>query len=152
MNSQQRTFTNITKDNAAYYAAIVYNNPHFVKPDQFYKDLRRISTIKKQMNKFDTSDDIDLQDLVRKITNNIIIFLNLFGTDSGLKILYALMEERFWSKLTSIIMFIMEYDKPKTIEGINNTTIILEMIEIDEFFSGFVYHMEEYRGIHNKGL
>ena len=44
-----KLFTNITKENAAYYAATVYNNPEFVKEEQFARDFRKVSMIKKYM-------------------------------------------------------------------------------------------------------
>lgn len=146
-------FTNLTKDNVALYAAVHYENPHFTKEEHFNRDLRKVSIIKKHMNKFDSLDDSqeDYQELVRKITNNIIIFLNLFGTESGVRILFTLMEDRFLSKLRPILELIMGNDLPLTVEGVNNLNMIVEQIETDEFFASFVNNMKEYQGIKENG-
>jgi len=144
-------FSNLTRQNVASYAATNYNNPHFTKLEQFNRDLRKISIIKKHMNKFDSvSEDEELSTLVRKITNNIIIFLNLFGEYSGMRILFTLMEERFYHKLKPILSLILDDELPLIIEGVNNTNVILEHIKQDEFFASFLNHMEKYRGIYAK--
>lgn len=143
-----KTFTNLTKDNVAYYAAVCYQNPRFTKPEHFNRDLRKVSIIKKYMNKFDSLEtNEDYFHLVRKITNNIIIFMNLFGNESGTKILFTLMEDRFLAKLRPILELIFDDNMPLTIEGINNQDIIVEQIEIDEFFASFVNAMREYQGM-----
>ena len=144
-----KLFTNITKDNAAYYAATVYDNPQFVKEEQFARDFRKVSMIKKYMNKFDNSIEINnLDHLVHKIVNIIASFLNTFGRESGLRIMFALMEERFWMKLVPIIEHLTSPDSYLTVEGINNQTIILEAVEHDEFFSSIVFKMREYEGLY----
>ena len=145
-------FGNLTKDNVAYYAAVHYENPRFTKPEHFNRDLRKVSIIKKHMNKFDSLDDHeDYHNLVRKITNNVIIFLNLFGDMSGTRILFTLMEDRFLSKLRPILELIFGERMPLTVEGVNNLNIIVEQIETDEFFASFVNQMTEYQGMKSNG-
>ena len=144
-----KLFTNITKDNAAYYAATVYDNPQFVKEEQFARDFRKVSMIKKYINKFDNSNEINnLDHLVHKIVNIIVSFLNTFGRESGLRIMFALMEERFWMKLVPIIEHLTSPDSYLTVEGVNSQTVILESVEQDEFFSSIVYKMREYEGLY----
>lgn len=141
-------FDNLDKDNVANYAAVHYNNPHFTEPRQFTRDLRKVSIIKKQMNKFDVSDDSDTHDnLARKITNNIITFINMFGSEPALRILFVLMENRFWYKLKPIIDLLYDGDIPLTVEGIDGDTVIIEQLPTDEFFASYIWHMEEYQGI-----
>ena len=144
-----KLFTNITKDNAAYYAATVYDNPQFVKEEQFARDFRRVSMIKKYMNKFDNSVEINnLDNLVHKIVNIVVSFLNTFGRESGLRIMFALMEERFWMKLVPIVEHLTSPDSYLTVEGVNNQVVILESVEQDEFFSSIVNKMREYEGLY----
>ena len=144
-----KLFTNITKDNAAYYAATVYDNPQFVKEEQFARDFRRVSMIKKYMNKFDNSIEINnLDHLVHKIVNIVVSFLNTFGRESGLRIMFALMEERFWMKLVPIVEHLTSPDSYLTVEGVNNQVVILESVEQDEFFSSIVNKMREYEGLY----
>ena len=144
-----KLFTNITKDNAAYYAATVYDNPQFVKEEQFARDFRRVSMIKKYMNKFDNSVEINnLDHLVHKIVNIVVSFLNTFGRESGLRIMFELMEERFWMKLVPIFEHLTSPDSYLTVEGVNNQVVILESVEQDEFFSSIVNKMREYEGLY----
>ena len=144
-----KLFTNITKDNAAYYAATVYDNPQFVKEEQFARDFRRVSMIKKYMNKFDNSVEINnLDHLVHKIVNIVVSFLNTFGRESGLRIMFALMEERCWMKLVPIVEHLTSPDSYLTVEGVNNQVVILESVEQDEFFSSIVNKMREYEGLY----
>lgn len=147
------TFSNLTKENVAYYAAVHYDNPKFTRMEQFNRDLRKVSIIKKYMNKFDTSDNIDFEgyrQLVRKITNNIITFLNLFGDYAGMRIVFVLMEERFLGKIKPIVELLYN-ETPLSIDGINNQDVILEHIETDEFFASFVNGMIEYQGMKQYG-
>lgn len=153
------TFTNLTKNNVAYYAAVNYNNPKFTKSEHFNKDLRKVSIIKKHMNKFDSSltiydgsDTMDyeyelLQNLTHKIINNVVIFLNLFGNQSGVRIFFTLMEYRFLKKIIPILNLLFDDDMPIIVEGVNNEDIIIEHIEQDDFFASFVFQMKEYKGI-----
>ena len=144
-----KLFTNITKDNAAYYAATVYDNPQFVKEEQFDRDFSRVSMFKKYMNKFDNSVEINnLDHLVHKIVNIVVSFLNTFGRESGLRIMFALMEERFWMKLVPIVEHLTSPDSYLTVEGVNNQVVILESVEQDEFFSSIVNKMREYEGLY----
>ena len=144
-----KLFTNITKDNAAYYAATVYDNPQFVKEEQFARDFRKVSMIKKYMNKFDNSIEINnLDHLVHKIVNIIISFMNTFGRESGLRIMFALMEKRFWMKLVPIVEHLTSPNSYLTVEGVNNQIVILESVEQDEFFSSLVLKMREYEGLY----
>lgn len=149
--SKRELFGNLTKENVASYAAIHYDNPHFTELSQFNRDLKKVSVVKKYMNKFDSSlEDADLSVLVTKIVNNIIIFLNMFGKESGIRILFTLMEKRFQRKLVPILDLIFDSELPLTIEGVNNDTIIIETIKWDSFFATFVQNMEKYRGIYDK--
>ena len=144
-----KLFTNITKDNAAYYAATVYDNQQFVKEEQFARDFRKVSMIKKYMNKFDNSIEINnLDHLVHKIVNIVVSFLNTFGRESGLRIMFALMEERFWMKLVPIVEHLTSPNSYLTVEGVNNQIVILESVEQDEFFSSLVLKMREYEGLY----
>lgn len=147
----QETFTNITRQNVAAYAATNYDNPHFTKMEQFNRDLRKISIIKKHMNKFDSAEETEeLDTLVRKVTNNVIIFLNTFGAYPGMRILFALMEERFYPKVKPILELILDEELPLIVEGVNNRNIIIEEIADDEFFGSFLNDLEKYRGIYAK--
>lgn len=147
----QEIFTNITRQNVAAYAATHYENPHFTKMEQFNRDLRKISIIKKHMNKFDSATESEeLSSLVIKITNNMIIFLNMFGSYPSLRILFTLMEERFYPKMMPILSLILDDEVPLIIEGVNNRNIITEEIPHDEFFSSFLNDLEKYRGIYAK--
>ena len=137
-----KLFTNITKENAAYYAATVYDNPQFVREEQFARDFRKVSMIKKYMNKFDNSVEINnLDHLVHKI-------VNIVGRESGLRLMFALMEERFWMKLAPIVDHLTSPDSYLTVEGVNNQTVILEAVEQDEFFSAIVVKMKQYEGLY----
>ena len=109
----------------------------------------KVSMIKKYMNKFDNSIEINnLDHLVHKIVNIVVSFLNTFGRESGLRIMFALMEERFWMKLVPIVEHLTSPDSYLTVEGVNNQVVILESVEQDEFFSSIVNKMREYEGLY----
>lgn len=138
-------FENITKENVAYFAATKYTNSHFTRMDQFYTDLRKISIIKKQMNRFDQSETLEeYQDFANKSVNSIVIFINTFGGQDALRILFVLMEPRFQKKLRPIIDVLFR-DPPIIVPGVLNSDVILEQIEVDEFFRQFI--SDKYRGM-----
>jgi len=132
-------FDNIHRENVAYFAGTVYNNPKFTSMDQFHRDLRKITHIKRNMNKFDNVMEYETHvSITRKIINHIITYINIFGHYDGLRILFSLMEHRFWGKLKSLLEYIYGVDLPIIIHGVNNEDIIMEHIEYDEYFKGII--------------
>lgn len=147
----EQKFKNLTKEIVGYYAAHVYQNPEYMREKQFDRDLRRISFIKKQMNRFNMAEDVEDHDRITSIIiNNIIIFLNMFGVESGMRILFTLMEEHYHEKLRPILQLLFPYREPFIVEGVNNINIIVEQLEVDEFFASFVNHKTEYFDLYGR--
>jgi hypothetical protein len=148
---KQQIFSNLTKETVGCYAAHVYNNPNFTNENQFYRDMRRLSSIKKQMNRFDMAfDKEDHERITSIIINNIVIFFNMFGVESGLRVLFTLTENRYYCKLRPILELLFPEQEPLIIEGVNNLNIIVEQIETDDFFASFVNTKTEYYNLYGK--
>jgi hypothetical protein len=138
-------FENITKENVAHFAATKYKNSNFTRIDQFYTDLRKISIIKKQMNRFDQSQTKEeYQDFANKTVNSVVIFLNTFGEEEALRILFTLLETRFQKKLKPIIEVVF-VETPLIVPGVLNQDVIIEHVDSDEFFRQFI--SDKYRGM-----
>lgn len=65
------------------YAMQNYYNPMCIDIDEFHQDLKRFKYIKRLLSRYLDHDDL----AVNLILNHIIIILNVFGYESGLKML-----------------------------------------------------------------
>lgn len=69
----------LTEDSFLLYAYNNYVNHRCLSEDEFHKDLRQISTIRRMMSKFLDSSDVN----IRLLINNFVIFYNCFEHKSA---------------------------------------------------------------------
>lgn len=76
-------FDNLSEDNFLLFAAKNYYNPRCIDADEFYDDLNRFKYVKRLVNRYTNGGELS----ERLILNHITIILNVFGHESGKKML-----------------------------------------------------------------
>lgn len=76
-------FDEVTEDNFFLYAAKHYYNPTCMDAEEFYEDVKRFKYLKRLIKRYQENDKLS----VNLILNHFVVIFNVFGIDSGLKIL-----------------------------------------------------------------
>ena len=76
-------FDKIDEDNFILYAAKNYYSPRCIDAEEFYEDLSRFKYIKRLVNRHQRGGDLG----EKLLLNHLTIILNVFGRQSGLKML-----------------------------------------------------------------
>jgi hypothetical protein len=79
-----------------------YENPQCGSLEEFYEDLDRIKYLKRLMNRMDG----DLEQRNRLILNHLIILTNVFGIETGNRILFYRMEQKYHKMLKTFLYFL----------------------------------------------
>ena len=95
-------FNEISDTNYILYAMKAYENPHCMGLDEFNEDLNRTKYIKRLFRKYQRNNVLR----ERLILNHIIIFRNVFGVQSGIRMLFYRMEEDLYSSLKTFLLYL----------------------------------------------
>jgi len=76
-------FDELNDDNFVLYAARNYHSPKVIDAEEFYEDLNRFKYVKRLINKYNQSSELS----ERLLLNHFVIIFNVFGIQSGLKML-----------------------------------------------------------------
>ena len=115
----------ITHYNYVQFAIRNYNNPLCKSVDEFNNDLKRVSYIKKHLKRYLKSGKIK----DRLLLNQIIIFCNVFGINSGVRMLFFKCEEDLFASLKTFLVFLNYIPKTGLIPELNFS---LHSIPLDE--------------------
>ena len=74
----------LTESNFMMYAMKNYDNPHCIEMQEFYDDLKKIKYIKRQLNRYQTTNILK----ERLVLNHFISFYNVFEHSAATKILF----------------------------------------------------------------
>lgn len=105
------------------YAFRNYNNPQCVEVEEFYDDLKRFKYLKKLLNRYLNSGD--LQD--RLVLNHIITIINVFGIAPGLKMLLFKMDEEHWPVIKPFLLY-LNYIKPDDLPGVTLDPYVVQVL------------------------
>jgi hypothetical protein len=76
-------FEELDNDNFLIYAAKNYYSPRCIDAEEFYEDLNRFKYVKRLVNRHQRGGDL----AEKLLLNHLTIILNVFGHQSGLKML-----------------------------------------------------------------
>ena len=76
-------FETLDKDTFILYAAKHYYSPRCIDAEEFYEDLSRFKYVKRLVNRHQRGGDLG----EKLLLNHLTIILNVFGHESGLKML-----------------------------------------------------------------
>lgn len=116
-----KLFESLTEKNFELYAIRNYYNPICVDEEEFYEDLNRFKYIKRLLTRYKESDS----PAVNLLLNHIVIILNVFGVDSGIKMLEFKVKKEDWSMIKPFLIYLKVIDNTKYI-GIPMDPLIVE--------------------------
>lgn len=116
-----KLFESLTEKNFELYAIRNYYNPICVDEEEFYEDLNRFKYIKRLLTRYKESDS----PAVNLLLNHIVIILNVFGVDSGIKMLEFKVKKDDWSMIKPFLIYLKVIDNTKYI-GIPMDPLIVE--------------------------
>ena len=103
-------FDELNDNNYIMFAIKHYNNPQAVTQEDFYEDMKRFKWIKRLLNKYKNSGELNIHLLM----NHFIILYNVFG-DATTGLLFYKIDKDLWSILKTFIVFLGRLpDYPKT--------------------------------------
>ena len=113
-------FDNLNDDNYILFAMKCYDNPQCSGIEEFHEDLNRIKYLKRLLRKYKTHGILREQ----LILNHLIIFYNVFGIESGTRLLFSRIEHDLHHCLKTFIVFL--HNLPESIPEVD-----LLMIPVD---------------------
>ena len=102
-------FDELNDSNYIMFAIKHYDNPQAVTEDDFYEDMKRFKWIKRLLNKYKNSGELNIHLLV----NHFIILYNVFG-EATTPLLFYKIDKDLWGVLKTFILYlerVPEYPK-----------------------------------------
>ena len=102
-------FDEFNESNYTMFAIKHYDNPQAVTQEDFYEDMKRFKWIKRLLNKYKNSGDLN----VHLLLNHFIILYNVFG-EATTALLFYKIDKDLWGVLKTFIVYlerIPEYPK-----------------------------------------
>jgi hypothetical protein len=116
-----KLFQSLTEKNFELYAIRNYYNPVCVDEDEFYDDLNRFKYIKRLLTRYKESDS----PAVNLMLNHIVIVLNVFGIEAGIKMLEFKIKKEDWSVIKPFLIYLKVINNTKYV-GIPMDPLIVE--------------------------
>jgi hypothetical protein len=102
-------FDELNEENYIMFAIKHYENPQAVTQEDFFEDMKRFKWIKRLLNKYKNTGDLN----IHLIINHFIVLYNIFG-EATTPLLFFKIDESLWSVLKTFIVYlgrIPEYPK-----------------------------------------
>ncbi len=94
-------FDELNESNYIMFAIKHYENPQAVTQEDFYDDMKRFKWIKRLLNKYKNTGDMN----VHLLLNHFIILYNIFG-DATTPLLFYKIDEELWGALKTFIIYL----------------------------------------------
>lgn len=95
------------------FAAKYYDNPHCHDMEEFYNDLQTPMHLKKLFTRYKTNKILK----ERLMLNHVISFFNVFEPYAACKILFFKMDEKYYSYLKTVLVFLNRCPENMLIDG-----------------------------------
>jgi len=117
-------FDDLNDSNVLLYAAKSYDKPNCVQ-SEFNEDYKKFRYIKRLLNRYRLTGKIK----ERLLLNHINLTQNVFGVEASTRILFLRIEEKDWSALKTLLIFLSAM--PKIVKGVRGKDIISSDIPLD---------------------
>ena len=94
-------FDELNESNYIMFAMKHYENPQAVTQEDFYDDMKRFKWIKRLLNKYKNTGEMN----VPLLLNHFIILYNIFG-DATTPLLFYRIDEELWCILKTFIVYL----------------------------------------------
>ena len=103
-------FDELNEENYIIFAIKHYENPQAMTQEDFFEDMKRFKWIKRILNKYKNTGDLNVHLLI----NHFMILYNIFG-EATTPMLFFKIEKDLWSAMKSFIMFLGKFPEyPKS--------------------------------------
>ena len=117
-------FDDLNESNVLLYAAKCYDKPNCIQ-SEFDEDYKKFRYIKRLLNRYRLTGKIE----ERLLLNHINLTQNVFGVEASTRILFLRIEEKDWSALKTLLIFLSAM--PKIVKGVRGKDIISSDIQLD---------------------
>jgi len=117
-------FDDLNESNVLLYAAKCYDKPNCIQ-SEFDEDYKKFRYIKRLLNRYRLTGKIK----ERLLLNHINLTQNVFGVEASTRILFLRIEEKDWSALKTLLIFLSAM--PKIVKGDRGKDIISSDIQLD---------------------
>ena len=94
-------FDELNESNYIMFAMKHYENPQAVTQEDFYDDMKRFKWIKRLLNKYNNTGEMN----VPLLLNHFIIIYNIFG-DAATPLLFYRIDSELWNILKTFIVYL----------------------------------------------
>jgi len=94
-------FDELNESNYIMFAMKHYENPQAVTQEDFYDDMKRFKWIKRLLNKYRNTGEMN----VHLLLNHFIILYNIFG-DAATPLLFYRIDSDLWNILKTFIVYL----------------------------------------------
>ena len=94
-------FDELNESNYIMFAMKHYENPQAVTQEDFYEDMKRFKWIKRLLNKYNNTGEMN----VPLLLNHFIILYNIFG-DAATPLLFYRIDSELWNILKTFIVYL----------------------------------------------
>jgi len=94
-------FDELNESNYIMFAMKNYENPQAVTQEDFYDDMKRFKWIKRLLNKYKNTGEMN----VHLLLNHFIILYNIFG-DATTPLLFYRIDSELWTILKTFIIYL----------------------------------------------
>jgi len=117
-------FDDLNESNVLLYAAKCYDKPNCIQ-SEFDEDYKKFRYIKRLLNRYRLTGKIK----ERLLLNHINLTQNVFGVEASTRILFLRIDQRDWSALKTLLIFLSAM--PKVVKGVRGKEIISSDIPLD---------------------
>ena len=117
-------FDELNEDNYIIFAIKNYNNPQSVTQDDFFEDMKRFKWIKRILNKYKNTKELNIHLLV----NHFMVLYNVFG-EATTPLLFFKIDKSLWSILKTFIIYLGRFPEyPKS--SIHDIPVDIELLKL----------------------
>lgn len=117
-------FDELNEDNYIIFAIKNYNNPQSVTKDDFFEDMKRFKWIKRILNKYKNTKELNIHLLV----NHFMVLYNVFG-EATTPLLFFKIDKKLWSILKTFIIYLGRFPEyPKS--SIHDIPVDIELLKL----------------------
>lgn len=117
-------FDELNEDNYIIFAIKNYNNPQSVTQDDFFEDMKRFKWIKRILNKYKNTKELNIHLLV----NHFMVLYNVFG-EATTPLLFFKIDKKLWSILKTFIIYLGRFPEyPKS--SIHDIPVDIELLKL----------------------
>ena len=103
-------FDELNESNYTMFAIKHYDNPQAVTQEDFYEDMKRFKWIKRLLNKYKNSGDLN----VHLLLNHFIILYNVFG-EAATPLLFYKIDKDLWPVIKTFVVYLGRFPEyPKS--------------------------------------